>query len=130
VRGAHFFGRVRVAEAIGSGALFVHRLEVWNHQRGCLKHSYFSGDGDRLPPYFACVFAADAPLAFTSTWFGDPGYGQLARGTDFRIRARGPGDDAMGAFGFLLDAHKWANLGIRLREFMPVGVRPLPIAVT
>ena len=24
----------------------------------------------------------------------------------------------------------WTNLGIRLREFMPVGVRPLPIAVT
>jgi hypothetical protein len=36
----------------------------------------------------------------------------------------------MGAFGFLLEAHKWINLGIRLREFMPVGLRPLPIAVT
>jgi hypothetical protein len=130
VRGAHFFGRVRVAEAFGAGGLFVHRLEVWNHQRGCLKYSYFSGDGDRLPLHYACVFAHDAALAFTATWFGDPGYGQLARGSDARIRTRGPGDDAMGAYGFLLEAHKWTNLGIRLREFMPVGVRPLPIAVT
>ena len=130
VRGAHFFGRVRVTEAIGSGGLFVRRLEVWNHQRGCIKFSYFSGDGDRLPPHFACVSGPDALLTFTSTWFGDPGYGQLARESDFRVRERGPGDDAMGAFGFLLEAHKWINLGIRLREFMPVGVRPLPIAVT
>jgi hypothetical protein len=130
VRGAHFFGRVRVTEAVGTGGLFVHRLEVWNHQRGCIKYSYFSGDGDRLPPHFACVFGTQAVLAFTSTWFGDPGYGQLSRSCDFRVVSRGPGDDAMGAFGFLLEAHKWINLGIRLREFMPVGLRPLPIAVT
>jgi hypothetical protein len=130
VRGAHFFGRVRATEVIGSGGLFIHRLEAWNHQRGCIKYSYFSGDGDRLPPHFACVFATQAVLAFTSTWFGDPGYGQLSRSCDFRVLSRGPGDDAMGAFGFLLEAHKWINLAIRLREFMPVGLRPLPIAVT
>jgi hypothetical protein len=95
-----------------------------------LKYCYFSGDADRLPPQHACVFGTSARLAFTSTWFGDPAYGQLASGTDFRIRYRGPADDAMGAYGFLLEAHKWTNLAIRLREFMPVGVRPLPIAVT
>jgi hypothetical protein len=130
VRGAHFLGRVRVAEASGSGGLFVHRLEVRNNQRHCLKYCYFSGDSNRLPPNHACVTAPGAELRFTSTWFGDPGYGQLARGADFRIRNRGPGDDAMGAFGFLLEGHRWTNLAIRLREFMPVGVRPLPIAVT
>ncbi len=130
VRGAHLLGRVRTAEAIGSGGLFQERLAVWNHQRGCLKHCYFSGDGDRLPPHHACVSGPEAKLALTSSWFGDPGYGQLASGTDFRIRNRGPGDDAMGAFGFLQEGHKWINLGIRLREFMPVGVRPLPIAAT
>jgi hypothetical protein len=36
----------------------------------------------------------------------------------------------MGAFGFELEAHKWANLQVRLREFMPVGVRPLVVTVT
>jgi len=39
-------------------------------------------------------------------------------------------DDAMGAFGFLRDGHKWTNLQVRLREFMPVGVRPLVVPVT
>jgi hypothetical protein len=38
--------------------------------------------------------------------------------------------DAMGAYGFLMEAHKWRNIQIRFREFMPVGVRPLLIPVT
>lgn len=130
VRGATFFGRVRCAQASGDGGIFVRRLEVWNNQRGCLKYSYFRGDADRLPPHHACVFGTDAILAFTSNWFADPGYGQLAAAADFRIRERGPGDDAMGAFGFLREAHKWSNFNIRLREFMPLGIRPLCITVT
>lgn len=130
VNGVTFLGRVRASEGGGSGALFVHRVEVWNNQKRCFKYCYFSGDGDRLPPNHACVVGTDAELRFTSTVFGDPADRQLAAGADFRIRNRGPGDDAMGAFGFLLDGHKWTNLSIRLREFMPVGVRPLPIAVT
>jgi len=130
VRGATFLGPVRCTEARGSGGLFTRRLSVWNNQTGCLKHSGFSGDADRLPPHHACVSLAAARLAFTDTWHGAPGYGQLAAGSDFNIRQSGPGDDAMGAFGFLLEAHKWNNLTIRLREFMPVGARPLLIAVT
>jgi hypothetical protein len=130
VRGVTFFGRVRSSEARGSGGIFVRRLEVWNNQRGCLKHCYFRGDADRLPPNHACVLGTRAQLAFTSHWFADPGYGQLAARADRRIRTRGPGDDAMGAFGFLREAHKWSNFNIRLREFMPLGIRPLRITVT
>ena len=59
-----------------------------------------------------------------------PGYGQLALGADWRIRTVGPADDAMGAFGFLLEAHKWANLGIRLAEFTPGRHPAIDRAVT
>jgi len=130
IRGVTVLGRVAVREARGSGGIFVHRLEAWNHQKGCLKHCYFSGDSDRLPPNFACVNGGSARLVFTSIRHGAPGYGQLARGTDFAILNRGPGDDAMGATGFLLEAHKWVNLNVRLREFMPVGVRALVLPMT
>ncbi|MBX6322359.1 MAG: hypothetical protein IRY94_11070, partial [Rhodospirillaceae bacterium] len=109
---------------------FVHRLEALDNQRGCLKFCWFADEPNRLPQNHACVRARDARLRFTQAWFADPAYGQLAFGADFRIRERGPGDDAMGAFGFLLEAHKWRNLQIRFREFMPVGVRPLLIPVT
>ncbi len=130
LHGVTFLGRVRAETAQGDGAIFAHTLEVHNNQRGCLKFCYFSNESDRLPPHHACVDASDARLLFTDTWFASPGYGQLALAADERIRTRGPGDDAMGATGFLLEAHKWANLSIRFREFMPLGVRPLPVPVT
>jgi len=130
VRSVTFLGRVRVDAISGDGTLFCQQLEVRDNQHGCLKFSWFSNRGDRLPPHHACVDADDAVLAFTSTEFEHPAYGQLAPQSDWRVLQRGPGDDAMGAFGFLLEAHKHANLSIRLREFMPVGIRPLLIPVT
>lgn len=123
-------GPVRVSAAGGLGGIFTGRFEVLDHQHGCIKRSAFSGDADRLPPNHSCVVATAARIVFTSERFNDPGYAQLARATDRRVRELGPDDDAMGAFGFLLEAHKWANLQVRLREFMPVGVRPLVLPVT
>ena len=124
------FGPVRVEQARGIGGIFAQRLAVLDNQHGCIKWSAFSGDGDRLPPNHFCVRAPEARIVFTSTRFNDPGYAQLARATDRRVRELGPDDDAMGVFGFLLEAHKWTNLQVRLREFMPVGVRPLVVPVT
>ncbi len=130
VSGLTVFGRMRVSSINGRGGIWVHALEVLNNQKGCIKFSYFSGTGDRLPQNLGCVKGTEAKLHFTSEIFGEPAYGQLAHSSDFRIRERGPNDDAMGAFGFLLEAHKWRNLQIRYREFMPVGVRPLLVPVT
>jgi hypothetical protein len=124
------FGPVRVAAVGGLGGIFTQRFEVLDNQRGCIKWTAFSGDGDRLPPNHFCVHARDARIVFTSERFNDPGYAQLARETDRRVRELGPDDDAMGAFGCLLETHKWTNLHVRLREFMPVGVRPLVVPVT
>jgi len=105
-----------------------------------VKYCYFADDSkslpppneikNRLPPHFACVFGHDARLLFTSEYFGDPAYCQLSRECDPRILEAGVGNDQMGAFNFLLEAHKWRNLTIRFREFMPVGIRPLLIPVS
>ncbi len=131
VNGVTILGRMRVESIEGRGGIWVHALEVLNNQKGCIKFSYFSGEpDDRLPQNHACVKGTDAQLRFRSEIFGDPSYCQLAHAADRRIREEGPNDDAMGAFGFLLEAHKWRNLQIRFREFMPVGVRPLLIPVT
>ncbi len=125
------FGSVRVGAVGGIGGIFTQRFGVLDNQHGCIKWSAFSGNPpDRLPPNHFCVHAPDARIVFTSMRFNDPGYGQLALETDRRVTGLGPDDDAMGAFGFLLEAHKWINLQVRLREFMPVGVRALVIPVT
>lgn len=129
--GITVLGAVRIEEARGEGSIFIHTLEVKNHQTGCIKFSYFQGIDDRLPQNHACIKGSDGyRLQFVSETFGEPAYGQLHGSTDFKIRERGPNDDAMGAFGFLMEAHKWRNLSTRFREFMPVGVRPLLIPVT
>jgi hypothetical protein len=130
VEGITVFGRMWIESISGSGGIWVHTLNVLNNQKGCIKFSYFSGNEDRLPQKHGCVDGTKAYLRFTSEIFGNQAYGQLAHTTDFRIRERGPDDDAMGAFGFLLEAHKWRNIQIRYREFMPVGVRPLLLPVT
>lgn len=121
-------GNTRVSTVSGMGGLFAQPFEVLDNQHGCIKWSAFPAAGNRLPPNHFCV--QGAPLRFTSEWFNDPGYGQMSLDSDARLRTLGPDDDAMGAFGFLLEAHKWTNLQVRLREFTPVGVRPLVVPIT
>jgi hypothetical protein len=123
-------GRARVARVSGEGGIFAHALEAHDNQHGCVRFSYFSGIGDRLPPHHGCVLGTEAVLAFTDERFGMPGYAQLRRRSDVRILEQGPGRDMMGAFGYLRNTHKWKNISIRFREFMPVGVRPVLILVT
>jgi hypothetical protein len=124
------FGRARVASVAGEGGIFVHALQAHDNQRGCVRFSWFSGADDRLPPHHGCVFGPHARLAFTDERFGMPGYAQLRRSSDARVLEQGPGRDLMGAFAYLRNSHKWKNLSIRFREFMPVGVRPVLIPVT
>jgi hypothetical protein len=130
IDGVTIFGATRVEQISGRGGIFDGTLFVDDDQSGCLKYCWFSGNGDRLPQNTGSVRGPDARLAFTSEAFGHEAYGQLALEADRQIRERGPGDDQMGAFGFLFEAHRWTNLTIRLREFMPAGVRPLLIPAT
>lgn len=130
VDGMTCFGRMRVTSANGQGGIWTQRLEVHDNQNGCIKFSYFSGDADRLPQHQACVYGSLTYLAFVSRTFGEAAYAQLDICSDRKILEQGPERDAMGAFGFLLNTHKWKNLNIRYREFVPVGVNPVIIPVT
>jgi hypothetical protein len=129
-QGITCFGAVRVSEVGGGGGIFTQPFAVLDNQHGCIRHSSFSSGTNRLPPNHFCVTAPDARQRFVNEWFNAPGYAQLALTADPRIRTLGPDDDAMGAYGFLLEAHKWINLGVRLGEFTPVGVRALTVPVT
>ncbi len=130
VSGLTCFGVARVARVTGQGGVWLHALVAHDNQTGCVRFSYISGAGDRLPPHHGCVFGPGADIAFSDERFGMPGYAQLRRRSDVRILEQGPGRDLMGAFGYLRNTHKWKNLSIRFREFMPVGIRPILIPVT
>jgi hypothetical protein len=155
--GLTVLGRVRVEQARGDGAIFVHRLEVHDNQdshtgplfstrqeRGstsdvlvlldkggsCIRASWFADEANRLSQHVACLFAPDAQLRLTADHFGAPAYAQLALDADRRLHDEGPNADEMGAYGFLLATHRWKNVGIRLREFAPLGIRVLLIPVS
>ena len=130
VSGMSCFGRMRVESATGQGGIWLHRLEVHDNQQGCISFSYFSGIGDRLPRHHACVLGTDVHISMASDIFGQAGYGRLRLRSHRKILEQGPGNDAMGAFGYLLNTHKWKNINIRYREFMPVGIQPILIPVT
>ena len=130
VDGLTCFGRMRVTSASGKGGIWVHALQVLDNQSGCIKNSWFADALNRLPSNHACLHQSQSDLHFVAQTFGQPGYAQISRDSDFRILEQGPNDDEMGAFGFLLNSHKWKNINIRFREYMPVGIRPVLIAVT
>lgn len=112
-------GICRLRSASGSGGIFCHALEVWNNQTGCIRNSSFSSETNRLPQNYACI--AGASYGFAAGEWNQPGYAQLLLDSNDSILEDGPDNDEMGAFGFLLESHKWRNLSIRLRENMPAG---------
>jgi hypothetical protein len=130
VNGLTCFGRTRVTSASGKGGIWLHALQVLDNQSGCIKYSWFADADNRLPSNHACLHQSQSDLHFVAQTFGRPGYAQITRDSDTRILEQGPNDDEMGAFGFLLNSHKWKNIQIRFREYMPVGIRPVLIAVT
>lgn len=131
VSGMTCFGRMRVRSASGRGGIWVHALQALDTQAGCIKFSWFADSPDnRLPSHHGCVFGHQARLRFAAETYGRAGYAQLARDCDARVLEQGPGNDEMGAFGFLLNSHKWKNIQIRYREYMPVGIRPVLVTVT
>lgn len=129
VAGLTCFGKMRVETATGQGGIWIHKFEVHDNQKGCIKFSYFSGNNDRLPQNHGGVLGTQARLSFVSEFFGQAGYAQLDLNSDSRILDHGPGYDEMGVFGYLLNMHKWKNINIRYREFMPVSVKPVLIPI-
>jgi hypothetical protein len=60
--------------------------------------------------------------AFTSTTFGDPGYGQLADACDERIRTGAEDGSEMGATSSLMQPQREANLRLCLDEHLRFGL--------
>jgi hypothetical protein len=54
--------------------------------------------------------------------YGAPGYGQIERATADAIRRGADDESEMGAYHALFPAQREANLRIRLREFLRVGL--------
>ncbi|HWD09487.1 MAG TPA: hypothetical protein VHA57_10375 [Actinomycetota bacterium] len=131
------------------GALAVHRLvasdtivtgfaNVDDTQDGCVRFSAYVG-GSRVPrPYESVTVGLQAAL-FTSTDYGNPGYGQLLEAVDQAITGGAAGatvsagadtGSEMGAFSSGLAPIKEQGLLIKYAEYMPLGLTPVIVHVT
>jgi hypothetical protein len=140
---------VNLSRATVLGALAVHRLaasdciltgftNVDDTQDGCIRFSAYVG-GSRVPRQYESVTVGAQAALFTSTDYGNPGYGQLLEAADQAITG-GPagatvsaGSDIgseMGAFCTDLAPIKEQGLLTKYTEYMPLGLTPVIIHVT
>jgi hypothetical protein len=127
-------GRAEVRALHASNCLFTGVVEVERRQTGCVRYSYLPV-GSAVPRRFHCqrqdaAAAARVAPSFTSVMYGAPGYGQLARGIAPEI-ARGADDEGeVGAFHFLQQPQRLANLEARLDEYLRFGLEAGVFMVT
>jgi hypothetical protein len=147
-------GDVILSRCTVLGAIAVHRLQaseciLWDvaqvddTQHGCVRFSVWAV-GSQLPRQYESVRIAPEASLFTSTDFGQPGYGQLLPTVDAAILpTAGPAPPStpsiatgaqngseMGAYSRDLNPIKERGLLIKYQEFMPAGLVPVVIYVT
>jgi hypothetical protein len=131
------------------GRLIAHRLYATDSilsgltvtddtQTGCVRFSATRA-GSRLPARYSSPQLSGAAALFTSTVFGQPGYGQLLDTADRAIIARTPGltllagssaGAQMGAFPAQIVPVKEHALRIKYSEYLPLGLVPVIVHVT
>jgi hypothetical protein len=124
--GATVLGTTDTSSIQASDSIFAGRVEVERRQQGCVRYSYLPIDSI-VPRRFRCQpeneAAADAVApAFTSTAYGEPAYCQLARRCPAEIAAGGEHDGEMGAYGFMQQPRRLANLDAQLDEYLRFGL--------
>ena len=100
-------------------------VRIDRKQIGCVRFSYLPLDS-RVPVRFHCQpdAATDRFVTpnFVSQRFGVASYCQMAISTPDKIRRGADDESEMGAFHHLYPAQREANLRIRLKEFLRVGL--------
>jgi hypothetical protein len=147
-------GTVTLSRCTILGQFAVHRLQasecilqqlaqVDDIQHGCVRFTAWA-DGSALPRQFESVRIPQGAALFTSTDFGQPGYGQLLpladnailppatpTGLPLNTISEGAVDGSeMGAYARDKNPIKARALLIKFQEYMPAGLVPVPITVT
>lgn len=146
------FGRVRAETLEASEVIFVASVVAERVQTGCVRFSYVPPDRpgqlSRTPRRYRCQpdLALDARAealgvpraslspaearrvrlrvvpAFTSTRYGHPALGQLGAACPSEIRTGAEDGSEMGAFSFLKNPQREANLRASLDEYLRLGL--------
>jgi hypothetical protein len=133
-------GRIRCEVLQASECLLDDLVVVEDQQAGCIRFSRYER-GSVLPRRYQCVPTDDQLAACPPAWrclaavfnarrFARPDYLQLASTCPPAILTASEKGAEVGAFAGSLHTIRLSNLGIKLEEFLPVGLRGLIIAET
>ena len=95
-------------------------------QTGCIRFCYLPWSAI-VPRRHRCVPTNAEDIfrvrpEFTSTRYGDPGYGQLALATSIEIRTGAEDEGEIGAFHHLYQPQREANVRVRMKEYLRFGL--------
>lgn len=100
------------------------KIEVLDHQAGCVRYSLIA-PLSHTPPPFPPLSITDIPTHwFTSRRFGDPGFYALSETASERARRGAENGSELGAFSNLIEPLKHDSLRTKVHEFMPLGRLP------
>lgn len=138
------FGSVHVRHLDAGNSIFLAPVLADRRQQGCIRFSYLPRDS-KTPRRFRCqpdlaletagatqqalVLARVVP-SFTSEAYGHFAYGQLRRDCDESVRTGAEDGSEMGAFSFLKQPQREANLRESLDEYLRLGLEAGLIYVT
>lgn len=147
-------GTVCLSRCTVLGQIAVHRLDASecilqqiaqanDTQGGCVRFTAWA-DGGVIPRKYESVRIADGAPIFTTTDFGQPGFGQLLPLCDDAILptttptgdgqntiSQGAADGSeMGAYARDKNPIKARALAIKLQEYMPAGLIAVPVNIT
>ena len=116
-------GATTARTIVAENSIFAERLTASGAEPGLITASFVAG-GSRPGTVLASASADTANVRprFTSTRWGDPGYGQLDLRCPAEIACGAELNGEMGAFNWLRQPTRFARLPIVLGEMLPAGV--------
>lgn len=122
---------------LASDAIFTASIVTDRRQVGCVRFSYVL-PGSEVPRRYRCqpdlsltdisdrvqrqAIKSRLVPSFVSTTYGDPGYAQLGSHAAEEILVGADGGNEMGAFNFLKNAQRQANLNAAVEEYLRFGL--------
>ena len=126
IQGCTLFGTSLARILTAGNSLFCGAADVRQVQDGCVRFSYLA-PGSRTPRRYHCQPAAPAAAdtvapRFTSDQPASPGFGQLAPSCPAEITTGADDEGEMGAYHFLQQSLRLANLTSQLTAYLRFGL--------
>ncbi|HEX5727430.1 MAG TPA: phage tail protein [Longimicrobiaceae bacterium] len=126
VEGATVFGRTVARTLTAGNSIFARRVSVDRRQQGCVRFSWLA-PGSVVPRRYEChpttsALADQEEPQFTARRYGHPAYAQLSLACPEVIVAGADDEGEMGAFHFLQQTQRVADLRASLGEHLRVGL--------